>query len=210
MNIILNIQKMHPFNQAVRRLCTHIALLFLLGATLPGCIFVAGAAIGAAAAGAVVFDKRTAKETQQDKAITLQIEEKLQQNIEIEKSAHIIVVSFNQVVLLTGDTPNEEMRQQVVSMAQSVPGIQRLYNQIIISGKPSTLSRVNDSYITAKIKTQMVAAEALESSEIQVITVAGSVFLLGRVTQAQAQIATDIAQHVSGVIKVVRVFQYEK
>lgn len=182
--------------------------LTLLGASMQSCIFVAGAAVGAAAAGAVVFDKRTAKQTADDKAITEKIEAKLNDNADIENSAHIVVVSFNQVVLLAGDVPNAEMQAQVSAIAKTVPGIVKLYNQVVISGKPSTLSRVNDSYITAKIKTKMVATEDLESSEIQVVTVAGTVFLMGVVTQEQAQIATDIAQHVSGVEKVVRVFQY--
>lgn len=182
--------------------------LTLLGASMQSCIFVAGAAVGAAATGAVVFDKRTAKQTADDKAITEKIEAKLNDNADIENSAHIVVVSFNQVVLLAGDVPNAEMQAQVSAIAKTVPGIVKLYNQVVISGKPSTLSRVNDSYITAKIKTKMVATEDLESSEIQVVTVAGTVFLMGVVTQEQAQIATDIAQHVSGVEKVVRVFQY--
>lgn len=181
----------------------------LLSASMQSCIFVAGAAVGAAAAGAVVFDKRSPKETADDKAIVEKIENKLNDNAEIESSAHIVVVSFNNVVLLAGDVPNAEMQTQVAAIAKTVPGIAKLYNQVVISGKPSTLSRVNDSYITAKIKTKMVATDSLESSEIQVVTVAGTVFLMGVVSQEQAQIATDIAQHVGGVEKVVRVFQYD-
>ena len=182
--------------------------VILLSASMQSCIFVAGAAVGAAAAGAVVFDKRTAKQTEDDKAITEMIEDHLDDNAEISSSAHIVVATFNGVVLLAGDVPNAALQEQASTIAKSVPGIKKLYNQIVISGKPSTLSGVNDSYITAKIKTQMVATDSLESSEIQVVTVAGTVFLMGVVSQEQAQIATDIAQHVSGVVKVVRVFQY--
>lgn len=186
---------------------TALAVL-LLSTSMQGCIFVAGAAVGAAAAGAVVFDKRTAKQTADDKAITEKIENLLDSNAEISSSAHIVVASFNSVVLLAGDAPNPDMQQQVATIAKTVPGITKLYNQVVVSGKPSALSRVNDSYITAKIKTQMVSTESLESSEIQVVTVAGTVFLMGVVSKEQAQIATDIAQHISGVTKVVRVFQY--
>ncbi|MES2204736.1 MAG: BON domain-containing protein [Pseudomonadota bacterium] len=182
--------------------------LTLLGASMQSCIFVAGAAVGAAAAGAVVFDKRTAKESADDKAITEKIEDRLNDNAEIESSGHIVVATFNGVVLLAGDVPTQTLQEQVSTIAKTVPGIVKLYNQVVVSGKPSTLSRMNDSYITAKIKTQMVATDSLESSEIQVVTVAGTVFLMGVVSQEQASIATDIAQHVSGVVKVVRVFQY--
>ncbi len=183
-------------------------VIILLGTSMQSCIFVAGAAVGAAAAGAVVFDKRSAKETADDKAITQKIEDKLDANTEIQSSAHIVVASFNSVVLLAGDVPNTDMKEQVSTIAKTVPGIAKLYNQVVISGKPSALSRVNDQFITATIKTKMVGTDSLESSEIQVITVAGTVFLMGVVSQEQAGIATDIAQHVSGVTKVVRVFQY--
>jgi osmotically-inducible protein OsmY len=191
----------------LRFIPTALAMI-LLGSSLQSCIFVAGAAIGAAATGAVVFDKRTAKETANDKAITQNIEDKLDANAGIQSSAHIVVASFNSIVLLAGDVPNAEMKEQVSTIAKTVPGIAKLYNQVVISGKPSTLSRVNDQFITATIKTKMVATDSLESSEIQVVTVAGTVFLMGVVSKEQAGIATDIAQHVSGVTKVVRVFQY--
>lgn len=190
------------------RLLTTALAVTLMGAGLQSCIFVAGAAVGAAAAGAVVFDKRTAQQTEEDKGITKQIEGRLNNVPEIESSAHIVVSTFNGVVLLAGDVPNEQMQQQVSTIARGVSGIQKLYNQTVISGKPSTMSRVNDSFITATIKTKMVATEDLESSEIQVVTVAGTVFLMGVVSPEQAQIATDIAQNASGVVKVVRVFQY--
>jgi len=190
------------------RLLSTILATTLLGVSMQGCIFVAGAAVGAATAGAVVFDKRTAKQTDDDKYITQEIEGRLNDNEIISKTSHIEVVTFNRVVLLVGDVPNEEMKAQVSSIAKNVPNIQKLYNQITISGKPSALSRVNDAYITAKIKTQMVATEDLQSTEIQVVTVAGTVFLLGKLSQEQGQVATDIAQHVSGVEKVVRVFEY--
>ncbi len=190
------------------KLLTTLLVTSLLSASMQSCIFVAGAAVGAAAAGAVVFDKRSAKQTSEDKAITEKIQNLLNDNADIENSAHIVVVTFNSVVLLAGDVPDAAMQSQVATIAKSVPGIKKLYNQVVISGKPSTLSRMNDSYITAKIKTQMITDDELQSSEIEVVTVAGTVFLLGTVTQDQAQIATDIAQHVSGVEKVVRVFQY--
>lgn len=190
------------------RLITTALTTLLMGASLQSCIFVAGAAVGAAAAGAVVFDKRTAQQTDEDKNITKQIEGRLDNIPEIASSAHIVVVTFNSVVLLAGDVPNEALQQQAATIAKSVPGIKKLYNQIVISGKPSMMSRANDSFITATIKTKMVATSNLESSEIEVVTVAGTVFLMGVVTQEQAQIATDIAQNASGVTKVVRVFQY--
>lgn len=185
-----------------------LCITAVLTLSMQGCIFVAGAAVGAAAAGAVVFDKRTAKQTTQDKLITEQINNALNENPDIENSAHIVVVTFNSVVLLAGDVPDAAMKAQVSTIVKTIPNIKKLYNQIIISGKPSTLSRINDSYITAKIKTQMVAEQSLESGEIEVVTVAGTVFLMGTLNPEQANIATDIAQHVSGVEKVVRVFQY--
>lgn len=187
-----------------------IALICLLSLSLQGCLFIAGAAVGAGIFGAVAYDKRTAQETQKDKEITKQIEDNLNKVPEIKQNAHIIITSFNQTVLLAGQVPNQGMKDQVFAIAQIVSGIRKIFNEIKVQGKSSTLTNLSDALITSKVKTGLVAEKQLESSEIQVVTVNGDVYLLGTVTQQQANIAVDIAQHVSGVHKVIKAFEYRK
>ena len=176
-----------------------ILLISLLATTLQGCLF-----------GAVVYDKRTAQETQKDKDITKQIEDNLNKVPEIKQNTHIIISSFNQDVLLAGQAPTQAMKDEIFAIAQTVPGINKLFNEIKIQGKSSTMSDLNDALITSKVKTGLAAEQNLASSEIQVVTVNGDVYLMGMVTQEQAKISVDITQHVSGVHKVVKAFEYRE
>lgn len=188
----------------MKRLLTLICLTF----TLQGCIFVAGAAAGAAAI-AVVYDHRTISNTLQDNQISKKISDKIRSYPTLRDESHIDVTVFNRVVLLTGETPSAAWRQQAEDIARSVPNVSKIYNQITIQGPTSSLTRTSDSWITTKIKGQMLATEDLKSGSIKVVTENGVVYLLGIVTRQQADIAVDIARQVSGVQKVVKVFQYK-
>lgn len=188
----------------MKRLLTLVCLTF----TLQGCIFVAGAAAGAAAI-AVVYDHRTISNTLQDNQISKKISDKIRSIPALRDESHIDVTVFNRVVLLTGETPSAAWRQQAEDIARSVPHVSKIYNQITIQGPTSSLTRTSDSWITTKIKGQMLATEDLKSGSIKVVTENGVVYLLGIVTRQQADIAVDIARQVSGVQKVVKVFQYK-
>lgn len=187
----------------MKRLLALIGLMF----TLQGCIFVVGAAAGAAAV-AVVYDHRTISNTLQDTKIANKIMDKIRAVPALKNESHIEATVFNRVVLLTGETPNPDWRQQAEEIAKSVPDVTRVYNQISIQGPTSTLTRTSDSWITTKIKGQMLATEDLKSSSIKVLTENGVVYLMGTVNRQQADIAVDIARQVSGVQKVVKIFQY--
>lgn len=174
---------------------------------LQGCIFVAGAAAGASAI-AVVYDHRNINLTIQDMHIANHILEKIHFYPQLKTESHIEVSVFNQVVLLTGETPNSEWRQQAFELAKSVPNVVRVYNQITVQAPISALTRTSDSWITAKIKAQMLTADDLKSGSIKVVTEDGVTYLMGKVKHQQAEMAVEIARHAAGVQKVVRVFQY--
>lgn len=186
----------------MKRLLTIISLTF----ALQGCIFVAGAAAGAAAI-AVVYDHRTLSNTYQDTRIANKIAAKIKGDIAL-RNDHIDITVFNRIVLLTGQTETVEKRQKAEELARSTPEVSRIYNQITLQGPTSTLTRTSDSWVTTKIKGQMLATEDLKSSSIKVVTENGVVYLMGIVTREQADIAVNIARQVSGVQKVVKIFQY--
>lgn len=188
----------------MKRLCTLVSLSLIL----QGCVFVAGAAAGAAAI-AVVYDHRTFQNAVQDTTIANKIVDKIHAVPALRNECHIEVTVFHNVVLLTGQTPNAEWKQRAEEIAKSVPDVSRVYNQLSIEGVTSTLTRTSDSWITTKIKTQMLATEDLKSSSIKVVTESGVVYLMGIVTRQQADIAVDIARQISGVQKVVKIFQYK-
>lgn len=189
----------------MRNLITIIAIAL----SLQGCIFVVGAAAGAAGI-AVVYDHRKIEQISEDAQIISKISDKLNADPEFSASnAHIDVTCFNKVVLLTGQTVSAELRQRAEQIARDTPKVKRVYNQITIQGPTSTLTRTSDSWVTTKIKTQMLATKDLKSGTIKVITENGTVFLMGIVTRQQADMAVSIARQVSGVQKVVKIFQYK-
>ena len=184
-----------------------LALILGLSMSLQSCVFVAGAAAGAAAI-AVVYDHRTIANSVQDNDLAMQINEKLNGS-PLLKDSHVSATVFNRVVLLTGEAPSQRAREEAQNLAQTVPNIGKIYNQITIQGPTSSLTRTSDSWITTKIKAQMLTVEDLKSSSIKVVTENGTVFLMGIVTKEQADTSVDIARQVSGVQKVIKVFQYK-
>lgn len=187
----------------MKRIVTLLTLLM----SLQGCVFVIGAAAGAAAI-AVVYDHRTLERSFQDTQIGNKIIDKIHTIPKIKTQSHIEVTVFNSVVLLTGQCPSEDWRQQIEEFAKTTPGVTKVYNQIALQGPTSTLTRTSDSWITTKIKSEMLANENLQSSSIKVVTESGVVYLMGNVTRAQADLATNVARKVTGVQKVVKIFQY--
>ncbi len=185
-----------------------IVALIGLSLSLQGCVFVVGAAAGAAAI-AMVYDHRTISNSVEDTRIATKVANKLHR-VPALKSSHVDVSVFNHVVLLTGQTPNANAKKIAEDVAKTVPDVGRVYNQITIEGPTSSLTRTSDSWITTKIKTQMLATDDLKSSSIKIITENGVVYLMGVVSEQQADIAVDIARQVSGVQKVVKIFQYKK
>lgn len=183
-----------------------LLLIIALSLSVQSCVFVVGAAAGAAGA-AAVYDHRTLKKIIEDQRIENSIAGKLN-STEALRNSHIEVTSFNQIVLLTGQTESAEHNQLSAEIAKSIPGVKRVYNELTVKGSTSTLTRASDTWITTKIKTQMLATKGLKSGTIKVVTENGTTYLMGIVSRKQADIAVEIARQVSGVQRVVKIFQY--
>ena len=184
-----------------------IAIIFILALMLQGCIFVVGAAAGAAGV-AVVYDHRKLEKILLDERIAKDAMSKLRVINAIPEKAHIEVTCFNQIILLTGEATNADIRQEAEELVRTVPDIKRIYNQIAVKAPSSTLTHASDSWITTKIKTQMLATKGLQSGTIKVVTENGIVYLMGTVNKEQAEIAVDIARQVQGVQRVMKILQY--
>ena len=123
-------------------------------------------------------------------------------------TSRIIVTSYNGVVLLAGQTPRNDLKGIAEQAARRVNNVKKIHNELQIQNPTSLLVRSNDSLLTSRIKTQMLADSTVPGSRIKVITENGIVYLLGLVSQAEANHATNLVQSVSGVQKVVKLFQY--
>lgn len=123
--------------------------------------------------------------------------------------ANIDVVSHNGVVLLVGQVGSEALKSRATTItSDSSTKIKRIHNELEVAGKTSLLARSNDSWVATKVRTLMLANKSVPSGQIRVVTENGAVFLMGLVSQADAQQASDLARNVSGVTRVVKVFEY--
>jgi osmotically-inducible protein OsmY len=183
-----------------------IIALSLGMSVLSGCFvpFVAGAAIG----GAIVYDRRDFETMASDQEIFQQANNKINIDNELKNDAHIIVTSFNRSVLIVGQAPTEALRARIQQLVASIPNIKRIYNEVSISGPTSPAVRSSDAWITTKVKSQMLVETKLRSGQMKVVTEDSVVYLMGIVHREQADIAVDIARQVSGVQRVVKIFEY--
>jgi osmotically-inducible protein OsmY len=179
-------------------------LCLATAATLSGCVaLVAGGAISGTLAAS---DRRTFGAQTEDTSIQLKGGNKLR-NV-LGKDAHINLNSFNRRVLLTGEVPDEAAKATAERELAAVEGVLSVINELEVAGPASYTSRSNDTLITGKVKASLVDAKDISANSYQVVTERGVVFLQGRVTQREGQIGADIARGVSGVTKVVKVFEY--
>lgn len=173
---------------------------------LSGCAVVAVG--GAATAATVAVDRRTAGTQIEDQTIEVKIGQAFKNNQEIKDQAHLNATSYNTVVLLTGETPTDAMRQNALELVKAIDKVTHVYNEISIAAPSSLVARTSDSYITTKVKTKLFANKELTGIEVKVVTEKGVVYLMGIVHRAEAEIATEIARQTGGVQKVVKLFQY--
>lgn len=160
---------------------------------------------GAVMTGVVAIDRRTAGTQLEDEAIELKVASAI--NKELGDRVHLNVTSYNRRTLLTGEVRSEADRARATVLAQSQENVKDVINDLAI-GAPSTLSqRTKDAVITGQVKAAFVDAKDLQANAVKVVTERGVVYLLGRVTSREAQRATEIARGISGVTKVVRVFE---
>lgn len=185
-----------------------VAAVVLSSTLLAGCLgaFVAGAAAG----GAIIYDRRTAEAQMEDKNIVFRIYREVEQRSVVDARSHLEVTSFNRIVLVTGEVPDAATKERVLNKVKAVPRIRRIYDQLIIGPSPDITERSRDTWITAKVKSLMMATEGLHSSQIKVVTEGGAVYLLGLVTPNQAELAVHVAREVYGVKRVVKLFEYER
>ncbi len=122
--------------------------------------------------------------------------------------SHVIVTSYNGIVLLAGQVPSSELRQLAADTVAKIGNVRRVHNELTVSGNTSMVARSNDAWITTKVKTKMLASSEIEGSRIKVVTENGVVYLMGLVTREEANRAAEAARKTSGVQKVVRIFEY--
>jgi osmotically-inducible protein OsmY len=185
----------------------HIILLLSSLLSLPllqGC---ATAASGAASGVALATDRRDSDTIIDDQYIEVKATHAITNHQALWKQSHINVYSYNNVLLLVGQTPSENLKREAEQEVKNIPKVRQIHNELTI-GPPASLStRSKDSWITAQIKGKLVGSKDISAAHIKVITEGGIVYLMGITTHAEEVAATEIARAISGVDKVVQIFE---
>ena len=159
---------------------------------------------GAVATGIIATDRRTAGAQVEDQAIEIKIAAAVRQ--ELGDRVHLNVTSFNRKVLLTGEVTTASEKERIEKIAQSQDNVQSVVNDLAQMPASSLTQRSKDTVITSRVKAAFIDAKDLQANAVKVVTERGIVYLMGRVTSREAKRATDIVRGMSGVAKVVRVF----
>ena len=182
---------------------TAVAAVTLAGA-LSAC---APLMLGGAMVGSVLMatDRRSSGAQVEDQAIELKAINRVREVV--GDRGHVNTTSYNRMVLLTGEVPNEADKLAVEQAVARIENVRSTVNDLVIAGNSSLTSRSNDTILTSKVKAAFVDARDMLSNAFKVVTERGTVYLMGRVTEREATRAAELARSVSGVQKVVRVFE---
>jgi osmotically-inducible protein OsmY len=183
-----------------------LSLLFLLFLSCFSLLLTACVNIATTGAQAI-YQHRNLQQNFNDSYLTLQI----YQDIEADKkldNTHISIATYHAKVLLAGQVPAPWQRARVEAIAENIEGVKRVYNLLTIAYPLSTLKKISDAWITAKLKTKFIASNDLDVTKIKIVTENGTVYLMGILPREEADAAIHIARETDGVEKVVKIFSY--
>lgn len=170
---------------------------------LSGCFGVVAA--GAAGGALVATDRRTSGAYVDDQGIELKAADQIGKLL---PSAHVNTTSFNRAVLLTGEVPSEQARQQAELTARGIPNVRRVFNYTVVVPASGFSERSSDTWVTSKARTRLLDGKGYNPNNVKVVTERGVVYMLGMVTQAEGAAAAKVVSETSGVQKVVTLFEY--
>jgi osmotically-inducible protein OsmY len=184
-----------------------VILFLLLASVLQGCtpIVVGGAVTGAS----VVHDRRTAATALEDQTIEIKALRIVLEDNELKKNSKISATSYNQVVLLTGQAKSLQLRDRYAKAVREIDKVQRVVNEIEISPNATLAEKSSDYYLTSKVKLKLfeIKIKSFDPTRVKVVTEKSVVYLMGLVTQQEADAVVEKVRYVSGVKRVVKVFE---
>ncbi len=167
-----------------------IFFLFILQLSLCACD-----TSSALTAANVAYNRYDIQQKLENNCITLTAIDKIQQNKKLAKNSHISVSTFNYVVLLTGQTPNQQLREKAQKIIETIPGVKRVINEIVIAKPNSYFERAKDSWITTKIRVALYTSNKMSPNKVKVVTENRIVYLMGIVDHREARVISKIAKN---------------
>ena len=183
-------------------------LLLTTASLLSGCT---AAVVGGVAVGTtVVHDRRSTGVIIDDQEIELKALQIKYDHPEITSRSNISATSYNLVVLLTGQAESADVVSQYANLISRLPRVRKVHNEVTIGAESTFSESTNDAYLTSRAKLALFDVDIpnFDPSRIKVVTSQDTVYLMGLVTQREAEAATDKVRYISGVKHVVKVFEY--
>ena len=188
---------------------TGMSIAFLLCILLlQGC---AAVVVGGAATTAIMaHDRRTAGIMVEDQAIELKAYDSLSQDTQIKQGSKINVTSYNKVVLLTGQAGSDAIRSKAEQVVSQVEQVRRVVNEVELGSTVSFGEQARDLALTSEVKLKLTKVKIADFDplRVKVVTERGVIFLMGLLTKQEADAVIDVVRYVSGVRRVVKVFEY--
>ena|SRR3990167_2198915 len=179
-------------------------LSIILFLSLQGCL-------NAAMTGAQAFyNRHSIQQNLDDQYITMQVYQALKMNSDRFKDANISIATYNNEVLLAGQVPHVWQKMEAKRIIKHIPDVEHVYDSIAIASPSSTLTRMSDTWITAKIKAKLITSAEVDATKVKVVTENGTVYLMGILPIEEAKAAITVASTTDGVAKVVNLFSYIK
>lgn len=190
-------------SMAFKRLALSVCAVTLLTGALTACFPLV---VGAVAGGALMStDRRTSGAQLEDEGIELRGTSRIRSSV--GERVHVNLTSFNRQVLLTGEVPSAQDKQLIEQIASRVENVTGVVNELAVMGNSTLTQRASDTLVTGRVKAGLLDASDLSANSFKVVTERGTVYLMGRVTQREANRGTEVVRGTSGVQKVVRVFE---
>ena len=170
---------------------------------LSGCVPLVVA--GVAGTALVATDRRSVGAQADDESIELKVGNNI--GTGYGDRVHVNVTSYNGIVLLTGEVPEQNLVATIGEIARTTAKVRRVHNELVVAAVSPVGSRTDDSYITSKVKTRFVEANKFSATHVKVVTDRKVVYLMGLVKRDEAEAAAQIASTTSGVLRVVKLFE---
>lgn len=155
-----------------------------------------------------VYNRHSIQKTWDDQYITMQAYQALYHRTKEFNNANITISTYHREVLLAGQAPYAWQKIKAEQVLKTIPKVKEVYNLITIANPSSTLTRLSDTWITAKVKAKMLASNDVDATMVKVVTENGVVYLMGILQPDEAEAAVDLARNTDGVLGVVKMFSY--
>lgn len=189
----------------MKRQTTLLAALLTSAVALQGCApIVAG---GAATGAAVTSDQRTTGTVIEDQVIETKAGDFFRADAALSQQARLSVTSYNQIALVTGQAPTEDLRKRAVEYVSRIAKVRHVYNEIEVASPVTAMQISNDTVLTTKVKSKLLTIKDLKSTDVKVVSENGVVYLMGLLDQPTGDAVAEVVAGVSGVRKVVKLFE---